>query len=56
MMEDTPESMVHHDNIYVFSFDGIFVCEYVISWCMCVCMCMEVSDIFFMEVSDIFFI
>ena len=25
-------SMVHHDDIYVFSFDWIFVCEYVLSW------------------------
>jgi hypothetical protein len=31
-------SMVHHDNIHVFSFDRMFVCGYVLSWCLCVCM------------------
>jgi hypothetical protein len=41
-------SMVHHDNIYVFSFDRIFVCGYVLSWCMCVCMCTHGGQSYFL--------
>ncbi len=42
-------SMVHHDDIYVFSFDRIFVCGYVLSWCMCVCMCTHGGQTYFLH-------
>jgi hypothetical protein len=41
-------SMVHHDNIDVFSFDRIFVCGYVLSWCMCVRMCTHAGQWYFL--------
>ncbi len=41
-------SIVHHDDIYVVSFDRIFVCGYVLSWCMCVCMCTHGGQSYFL--------
>jgi hypothetical protein len=41
-------SMVHHDKIYIFSLDRIFVCGYVLSCCMCVCMCTHGGQSYFL--------
>jgi hypothetical protein len=38
----------HHDDIYVVSFDWIFVCGFVLSWCMCVCMCTHGGQSYFL--------
>jgi hypothetical protein len=44
-------SMVHHDNIYIFSFSIGYLCvgmSHSITWCMCVCMCTHGGQSYFL--------
>jgi hypothetical protein len=48
-------SMVHHDDIYVVSFHRVFVCGYVLSWCMCVCMIINIFSFMWIRRRNFYF-